>query len=541
MVDHINNGESGLSVREKLNEVIDRTNTLNGVENQVETNKNLGQQNSARIDKEIQDRIDGDAELWDHVNDVEDQLENLDVSILDNKIDQEITDRTEGDAALQGQIDQEAADRTEGDSELQDQIDAILAQPGAGMVISDTEPEPDDRVEGLQWLDSTTAEVWIWDGERWLEFPVMGGGMDLPEMTNDWTPNTLALRDDKGNAKFTQVTVKNITFSNNIANNMADTWFLSGGETSDNGIKKNDAEGMRSSLDVYSKAEVQNQIDAIPEPAQPFFTDIGNNTIEYFGDQLWVTAFRDPYVGAKLGSDISCSGSFSAGAGGTFGGNVGIGVSDATDKLHVSAGDSGGTSHSYTDLLVESSTHNAIQLLATSSSEQALWFGDNDNSVAGGISYYHPNDTLTFRAGDSARITIEGSGNTAFYGSVTVDGEIRGKQNVIAYYSDIRLKDIQGPIENPVEKVKAIETFYYTHGDRARELGYEGSEIQVGVSAQSVQAVAPELIHRAPVDDDGEGGSVTGESYMTVDYPRLVPLLIECVKQLSAEIDELKK
>jgi len=487
MVDHINNGESGLSVREKLNEVIDRTNTLNGVENQVETNKNLGQQNSARIDKEIQDRIDGDAELWDHVNDVEDQLENLDVSVLDNKIDQEITDRTEGDAALQGQIDQEIADRIDGDAALQGQIDAaqgqidglenyddtqikadlaaetvaridgddglqgqidaILAQPGAGMVISDTEPEPDDRVEGLQWLDSTTAEVWIWDGERWLEFPVTGGGgMDLPEMTNDWTPNTLALRDNSGNAKFTQVTVKNITFSNNIANNMADTWFLSGGEQSANGIKKNDAEGMRSSLDVYSKAEVQNQIDAIPEPAQPFFTDIGNNTIEYFGDQLWVTSLREPFhIGAKLGSDISCSGSFSAGAGATFGGNV------------------------------------------------------------------------------------------------TVDGEIRGKQNVIAYYSDIRLKDIQGPIENPVEKVKAIETFYYTHGDRARELGYEGSEIQVGVSAQSVQAVAPELIHRAPVDDDGEGGSVTGESYITVDYPRLVPLLIESIKQLSAEIEELKK
>ena len=100
---------------------------------------------------------------------------------------------------------------------------------------------------------------------------------------------------------------------------------------------------------------------------------------------------------------------------------------------------------------------------------------------------------------------------------------------------------MQGPIDSPIEKVKAIETFYYTHNDRARELGYEGSEIQVGVSAQSVQAVAPELIHRAPVDDDGEGGSVTGESYITVDYPRLVPLLIESIKQLSAEIEELKK
>jgi hypothetical protein len=136
---------------------------------------------------------------------------------------------------------------------------------------------------------------------------------------------------------------------------------------------------------------------------------------------------------------------------------------------------------------------------------------------------------------------VKTSGNQTISGTKTFNEDIRGKKNVVAYYSDIRLKDIQGPIENPIEKVKTIETFYYTHGDRARELGYEGSEIQVGVSAQSVQAVAPELIHRAPVDDDGEGGSVTGESYITVDYPRLVPLLIESIKQLSAEIEELKK
>ena len=125
MVDHINNGESGLSVREKLNEVIDRTNTLNGSENQIEANKNLGQQNSARIDKEIQDRIDGDEELWEHVNDVEDQLENLDVSVLDQKIDKEIADRIDGDANLQGQIDKEIADRTDGDAALQGQIDGL--------------------------------------------------------------------------------------------------------------------------------------------------------------------------------------------------------------------------------------------------------------------------------------------------------------------------------------------------------------------------------------------------------------------------------
>jgi hypothetical protein len=137
---------------------------------------------------------------------------------------------------------------------------------------------------------------------------IESGEIDLPEMTNDWTPNTLALRDNNGNAKFTQVTVKNITFSHNISSNTADTWFLSGGEQSTNGIKKNDAAGMRSSLSVYSKDEV----DAL-SGGDSFFNDIGSNTIEYFGDQLWVTSLRDPFfIGAKIGSDSEFTGTVTA-------------------------------------------------------------------------------------------------------------------------------------------------------------------------------------------------------------------------------------
>jgi len=155
----------------------------------------------------------------------------------------------------------------------------------------------------------------------------------------------------------------------------------------------------------------------------------------------------------------------------------------------------------------------------------------NNNQLTNGAGY------TTYSGADA----VKTSGAQNVGGVKRFTSELRCNANIIAYYSDIRLKDVQGPIENPVEKVKAIETFYYTHGDRARELGYEGSKIQVGVSAQSVQAVAPELIHRAPIDDDGAGGSVTGESYITVDYAGLVPLLIESIKTLSAEIEELKK
>jgi hypothetical protein len=109
-------------------------------------------------------------------------------------------------------------------------------------------------------------------------------------------------------------------------------------------------------------------------------------------------------------------------------------------------------------------------------------------------------------------------------------GEIRAKGNVIAYYSDERLKDVIGPIENALEKVQSLDGFYYKGNDTAKELGYDDEKIQVGLSAQKVQAVLPEAVFPAPVD----------EKYLTVQYDKLVPLLIEAIKELKAEIDSLK-
>ena len=131
-------------------------------------------------------------------------------------------------------------------------------------------------------------------------------------------------------------------------------------------------------------------------------------------------------------------------------------------------------------------------------------------------------------------------GNKAFY----VNNNIAASGDVTAFYSDERLKDIGDSIPNALDKVCELTGFYYTTNEKAREFGYTSADTHVGVSAQKVQEVLPEVVTRAPfdtaVDEEGKPYSQSGEEYLTVKYDKLVPLLIEAIKELKAEIDELK-
>jgi len=108
-------------------------------------------------------------------------------------------------------------------------------------------------------------------------------------------------------------------------------------------------------------------------------------------------------------------------------------------------------------------------------------------------------------------------------------GEIRATNNITAYYSDDRLKTRLGLIDNALAKVKSLEGFYYEANETAQAFGYEVKK-EVGVSAQQVQAIMPEVVAPAPID----------AQYLTVRYERLVPLLIEAIKELEAQVAELK-
>jgi hypothetical protein len=109
-------------------------------------------------------------------------------------------------------------------------------------------------------------------------------------------------------------------------------------------------------------------------------------------------------------------------------------------------------------------------------------------------------------------------------------GEILATNNITAYYSDERLKTRFENIPNALEKVMSLSGFYYEPNEIAQSLGYEKKR-EIGVSAQEVEAVFPEIVAPAPIDD----------KYMTVRYEKLVAVLIEAVKEQQSNINKLEQ
>jgi hypothetical protein len=119
-------------------------------------------------------------------------------------------------------------------------------------------------------------------------------------------------------------------------------------------------------------------------------------------------------------------------------------------------------------------------------------------------------------------------------GVLTVNGTISATNlvstgDVTAFFSDDRLKERKNNIENALDKVESLNGFYYIPNELAQELGYEPT-LQVGVSAQEVQKILPEVVVPAPIDGQ----------YLTVKYEKLVPLLIEAIKELKEKLNRIE-
>ena len=168
---------------------------------------------------------------------------------------------------------------------------------------------------------------------------------------------------------------------------------------------------------------------------------------------------------------------------------------------------------------------------------------------AGAISWGTPVGGVTSVNGNTGDVVLN---NTNITGLSTVDnvqfrslgvntaapataGEIRATDNITAYYSsDRNLKENIVALPNALARVQQLTGVEFDWkqsylDDRGGEDDYFLRRHDVGVIAQEVEAVLPEVVGRR---QDGT---------LAVKYDRIVALLIEAVKELSAEVSSLRK
>jgi hypothetical protein len=166
-----------------------------------------------------------------------------------------------------------------------------------------------------------------------------------------------------------------------------------------------------------------------------------------------------------------------------------------------------------------------VKLRGTAGGDNALIYTED-----AGVELYYDNSKKfeTIHTGVDVTGAITASGHI-LAAHITSSGDVVAAGDVVAYYtSDLRLKDNVEVIQGSLDKIGGIRGVEFDWNEDspgwARERGHD-----VGVIAQEVQKVLPEVVQERK------------NGYLGVDYKRIVPLLIESVKELKQEVDDLKK
>ena len=163
----------------------------------------------------------------------------------------------------------------------------------------------------------------------------------------------------------------------------------------------------------------------------------------------------------------------------------------------------------------------AITCQMSNTDARGFWWGDNAHSNAQGAFACTTNGKFTIA--HSLRLGY-GEGDTTIPGAtyrLDVSGTIRATADIIAY-SDARVKDNVKTIRNALEKVSKLRGVSYTRND------IDDKSTKIGVIAQEIKKVFPEVV------------SVDNEDRQSVAYGNMAGVFIEAIKELKAEIEELK-
>ena len=133
-----------------------------------------------------------------------------------------------------------------------------------------------------------------------------------------------------------------------------------------------------------------------------------------------------------------------------------------------------------------------------------------------------------------------------------VSGNIVATGNITSSFSDNRLKTITSKITNAMDVISHLNGYKFILNETANKYGlndnYDNNENEkelIGLMAQEVQEVIPEIVSLAPFDidknKDGKLISKSGNNYLSIQYDKIIPYLIEAIKELKAENEIIKR
>lgn len=142
----------------------------------------------------------------------------------------------------------------------------------------------------------------------------------------------------------------------------------------------------------------------------------------------------------------------------------------------------------------------------------------------------------TVQVGDTTvrgTLAVTGSasfgGGATFAGTSTITGDLNVTGDITAFFtSDEKLKHNVKTIPNAIEKVSKIGGYTFDWNDLAKDLGIGGTDTEAGVLAQEVEKVMPEVV------------TTRETGFKAVRYEKLVPLLIQAIKELTEKVNKLE-
>lgn len=164
------------------------------------------------------------------------------------------------------------------------------------------------------------------------------------------------------------------------------------------------------------------------------------------------------------------------------------------------------------------------------------WVRASGNSGIYFASYgggWHMTDATWIRSYNNKPIHVSGA-------------DITCTNNIIAYYSDVRLKKNFKPVNDALKTIMSVNPYYYEQNDFAKELGYnEEGKIQIGFKAQEMEKILPQVVQEAPVNHRNDLSEETrakigDEPIKTIDYARITPLLWKAVQELTDKVTSLE-